>query len=324
MHNELRELADLQRQVFTTADAARLGYGDRDIRRAVDAGQWVRLRRGAFVFSDVWAAADDDRRHLLVARAVARPLAGRVALSHTTATVALGVRLWRPDLRRVHLTRLDGRSGGIEHGVVHHDFPAGTGSPQPVVDADGIDPDFVVLPAAESVAGAMLLHGLDQAVVMGDSAVHLGVVDDDALVRVTERWELTPYSRHARLAARLVDGRAESPGETRGRLIFWRAGLPRPELQLVVRGRDGQRARTDYGWPELGVVGEFDGKVKYLRSWREGETASEVVAREKAREEWITEAGWLVRRIIWGELATPRVVIERFRRAFESAARHIA
>lgn len=324
MHDEMRELAALQRQVFTSSDAHGLGYSDRAIRRSVDHRLWVRLRRGAFVFADHWAGCTAEQRHLLVARAVARPLAGRVAVSHTTGSLARGVQLWNPRLDLVHVTRLDGRSGGLEHGVAHHDPPLGMAACQHLVDDLGADPDFLAVPAEVAVAGTMLLHGLDQAVVAADSAVHQDLVDGQELADLVESWQRTPQSRHVRFATRLVDGRSESPGETLGRLVFWRGGLPRPELQMAIEGPGGQVARTDYAWEDYGVVGEFDGKVKYMRRRREGETASDVVVREKRREEWIVETGRLVRRLVWAEIFTPIIVVARFRRALESGRRHIA
>ena len=261
-------------------------------------------------------------RHLLIARAVVRPMMGQVALSHTTAALALGVEAWNPGLGLVHVTRLDGRNGGQEHGVAHHETAVAASQCSPVIDDDGEeDPDFLVVPPPHAIAGAMLLHGLDQSVVMADSAIHRGVVASEPLTDLAESWKRMPESRHVRLAVRLMDGRSESPGETLGRLVFWRGGLPRPELQVKVEGPLGQVAYTDYGWQEQGVVGEFDGRVKYLRSFREGETPSDVVVREKQREDWITETGRVVRRLTWAELFTPTVVVTRFRRALAARSR---
>jgi hypothetical protein len=319
MHREIRQLADSQHDVFSTADAYALGYGYRSIRRAVDRREWVRLRRGSYVFADVWAAADPAQRHLLVARSVVRPLLGRVALSHTTATLALGVEAWNPRLDDVHLTRLDGRQGGHEYGVAHHEAAVSASECRHMTDDNGEeDRDFVVVPPEHAVAGAMLLHGLDQSVVMADSALHRGVVLTEPLTDLVEAWSRMPQSRHVRLAARLMDGRSESPGETLGRLVLWRGGLPRPELQLRVVGPEGQVAYTDFGWEEQRVVGEFDGRVKYLRNLREGESASDVVVREKQREDWLVETGLVVRRFVWAEIFTPRVVVERFRKALSA------
>jgi hypothetical protein len=321
-HHEIKQLAESQHDVFTTADARRLGYDHRGIRRAVDRREWTRVRRGSYVLTPVWETSDPVARHLLRARAVIRPLAGEVALSHTTAMLALGVQAWGPRLADVHVTRLDGRQGGHEHGVAHHQSAVNESECVRLRDGHGIgDPDFLVVPPVHAVAGAMLLHGLDQAVVMADSALFRGLVAAEPLGDLVESWSRVPDSRHVRLAARLMDGRSESAGETLGRLVFWRGGLPRPELQVRVVGPAGQLAYTDFGWGEQRVVGEFDGKVKYLRSLREGESASDVLFREKQREEWIVETGLTVRRLVWSELFTPNLVVERFARALRIRTR---
>ena len=46
------------------------------------------------------------------------------------------------------------------------------------------------------------------------------------------------------------------------RWLFHAAGLPRPELQYVVRDATGAfLARTDFAWPIQRVLAEFDGDV---------------------------------------------------------------
>ena len=99
---------------------------------------------------------------------------------------------------------------------------------------------------------------------------------------------------------------------SRGRMIERR--MPTPLCNVVLcRGR--RTARVDGLWPELGVVGESDGKGKYAKRF-EGETPSEVIWREKRRHEWIEEIGFEVAR--WGtaEVADDGAAMEaRFRRA---------
>jgi Protein of unknown function (DUF559) len=59
---------------------------------------------------------------------------------------------------------------------------------------------------------------------------------------------------------RLMDGGAESPPETRTRLLLVRSGLPKPETQIVVLdGFSYPFARLDMGYRELKVGIEFDG-----------------------------------------------------------------
>jgi very-short-patch-repair endonuclease len=63
---------------------------------------------------------------------------------------------------------------------------------------------------------------------------------------------------------------------------------------------------VDFAWPELGVFLEFDGKVKYESLLKDGERASDVVIREKRREEMICGlTGWRCIRITWADLFNP-------------------
>jgi hypothetical protein len=58
----------------------------------------------------------------------------------------------------------------------------------------------------------------------------------------------------------LMDAGAESPQETRTRLLLIDAGLPRPQTQIVVRDDYGVPfARIDMGWEEYLVGVEYDG-----------------------------------------------------------------
>ena len=64
------------------------------------------------------------------------------------------------------------------------------------------------------------------------------------------------------------------------------AGLPPPVLQWPVHGPQGRHVgTTDFGWPELGTVGEFDGLVKYGRLLRPGQSPGDAVVAEKRRED---------------------------------------
>lgn len=58
-----------------------------------------------------------------------------------------------------------------------------------------------------------------------------------------------------------VDGGAESPQETRLRLLLRRAGLPRPVTQIPVADDWGRVVRRiDMGWPQWHVGVEYDGE----------------------------------------------------------------
>ena len=105
--------------------------------------------------------------------------------------------------------------------------------------------------------------------------------------------------RQARRVLALGDGRVESPAESLSRFHMMRAGIPAPELQFEIFDANGEFvARADFGWPEHGLVGEVDGRIKYRELLGPGQSAADVVMAEKRREQRIRACGyWIVR---WG------------------------
>ena len=103
---------------------------------------------------------------------------------------------------------------------------------------------------------------------------------------------------------RLLDGGSQSVGESLESYLFWRMHLPRPELQYRVYDRHGELIGiTDFAWPEHGVYGEFDGKVKYGRLLKPGQDPGDVVFAEKRREDLIRGAtGGIMVRHTWADL----------------------
>jgi hypothetical protein len=312
--DELRVIA-ATRGVFLRREARDLGFDDASVTAAVRAGVWVRVRRGAYTFTDLWRQADPTARHLIRARAVLRSLGPSVALSHGSATVAHGIATFGLDLSRVHVTRLDKGAGRTEPDVVHHE---GTCVDGDVVEKDGMllmRPDRAVLEAAS-------LAPVEPGLVSVDSALHQRLVTQEALearVRVMERW---PFTRRLRLVVGLADARAESVGESRGRYLIWKYGLPAPELQFRVCDAFGELIGiTDYAWPRHRLLGEFDGKAKYGRLLAPGQDPGDAVFAEKRREDRLREVtGWSMLRITWADLYAGTHTAARVRRLMSSAA----
>ncbi len=292
------------------------GYDDRAITSMVRHKQWRRIRRGYYMFFDVWLATSDVGRHLAVARAVVRSSATPLILCDITGALALGALAWQPALSTVHVSRLDDRHGRTEHGVTHHRRAFA------LDDCLRIDDDFVVAPPAYTIFGAMARHGLEGAVVIGDSAVNRRTVTEDDLSREATRARYAPDTRTARFAVGLVDGRAESPGESLIRMVCYRQAIPRPELQFPIR-LPRQTAYLDFMWEDAAVGGEFDGKLKYQRSSNQDEDPGEVVFREKRREDEILEQGTvrIMRRFVWADIHQPDRTAARIRTALEAGTR---
>jgi hypothetical protein len=127
--------------------------------------------------------------------------------------------------------------------------------------------------------------GLDDGVVLLDRLVHAGLV---RLGPVRDAVESLPRCRGSRLArdvAMLADGLAESPPETRLRLLLQRAGLPMPHAQFRVFDEEGFVARVDFAYPDLLLAIEYEGQ------WH-GEGVQ--VSRDRRRQNRLSAAGWRV------------------------------
>lgn len=165
---------------------------------------------------------------------------------------------------------------------------------------------------------------LDIAVAIGDAALRSGLSQgelDDRLGQAARRHGVGS----ARRAVALLDARSESPEESRSRVLFHRHGIPTPDLQHLVHDHRGRViARTDFAWPELNTVGEFDGRVKYGRPLRPGQDLAEVLFDEKVREDAVRDTGLQMVRWISADLHHPANLLQRLERAFDRGRRHPA
>ncbi len=177
---------------------------------------------------------------------------------------------------------------------------------------------------ARTVVDCARMFSYDKAVAIGDAALRAGLPPAE-LDRSLERGRNRKGMPQARRVAAFIDGRAESVGESKSRIILSRLALPAPELQFDIYDRNGRRiARTDFGWEGQRTVGEFDGKVKYGRLRRPGETPEDAVFREKLREDRIRDLGWEMVRWTWSDLAQHQMLADRLERAFIRGLRRAA
>jgi hypothetical protein len=293
--------------VFLRREALECGYSDKSIARMLRAGVWRRVRHGAYCFAEVWATLSREEQHLTLARAVLRTTPGPVALSHTTALIAHGIAVWGVDLSRVHVTRLDKGAGRVEGDVRHH---VGLCAEDDVTLVDGMP----VTVAARAVIEAATIQTVEAGLVSADSALHRRRCTPDQLRETFEVLNHWPGSQRIHVVLHHMDGRAESVGETRSRYLFWRYGLPLPVLQWKVYDHSGRLvAVTDFAWPEHGLFGEFDGKLKYTRLVLPGEEPGDAVFREKQREDLVRSlTGFGCGRLVWWDLDRPAQTAARF------------
>jgi hypothetical protein len=223
--------------------------------------------------------------------------------------VVHGLPLFATTLTRVQLTRAEIPGGKARSAIQLH---AASLDVSEVAVIDGIS--VTTLP--RTVADLARSLSFEQAVVAGDAALRLGLSRDEVEdgLRPMRRW---PGVVQARRVMRFLDGRSESPGESRSRVAFLTSGIPSPEPQYEVHDERGRLiGRTDFAWEQFHTLGEFDGKAKYGRLLRPGEMPDDAVYREKVREDALRGAGWQVVRWTWADLARAQEIASRLRQAF--------
>lgn len=157
--------------------------------------------------------------------------------------------------------------------------------------------------------------GWDRAdlVALADAALHNHKVTEAQLREVLEWAAGRRGCRLARIVVELADAGAESPMETRLRLLLIDAGLPRPRSNRAVR--DGGRvvARPDLSYPEWKIAIEYDG-ADHADSLRR--------ARDEERRVELRARGWTVLTFTSQEvLLMPELVVARVRAEIGRAQR---
>jgi hypothetical protein len=284
------------------------------LRSAYRSGVVRRVRRGAYVRAPDDARPDDapggHRGRIL---AVHRQLRANHVFSHDSAATLWGLALWRePD--RVHVIQ-GYRAGATAARDIarHHDRV------DHVVELDGIPATDLTRTVVDCLTTMSPLAGL----VLADSALRRNV-STAAVLEALERRRRPNGRARARMLLALADRGAESPWESWLRYSALRLGLPRPQTQVLVRTRLGP-FRVDVGWPEHGVLAEFDGRVKHFAGTSGPRYGTESMFEEKRREDAITEAtGIRLLRFTARDAMRPAETAERLLRRFPQDVRRAA
>lgn len=315
------EQLDLEGLVMLRRDLLASGMTDPQIDRLVRAKVLHRIRYGAYVRWEVWDGLSPEDRHRLLARAVRARAHSDTALTHVSSLIERGLPLWGFSLDVVHTTRCgrDQRAGRRQPDWTPHRGILQAGDRE---ELNGV----VVSTAARSAFEVTTLGGVERALVAVNRLLHAQAMTMDEFTAQAEAHRDWPGSLTTNLVAHLADARLESVGEDRFSYLVFRQGLVKPEPQFEIFDELGTLvARVDFAWPELGVFVEFDGKVKYERYRRDGETLDEFLMREKAREELVCQlTGWTCVRITWADLARPELVATRLRKVMAARAKGAA
>lgn len=296
--------------IQTAAQLRAEGIDTAQLRRLTRAGSVARVRHGVYDRASGDLQPLEAHRRLIAATV---PLLGDEAvLSHVSAAVLLGLPVPRRGLDRVWITRQSAGGGHLGPGLHEHKAA--------FRDADVVELDGLRLTDhARTAVDLARRVGLDYGLAAADATLRAGV-EREALEEQLTLWPRRPWLRRARTVVTLADGAAESFGESASRLLIWQLGLPMPSLQPRF-SCDGRRFRSDFGWLDRRVLGEFDGRIKYDDLLAPGQSAADVLMAEKRREQYLQSLGWYVVRWGFADLRDPQGFKRLILAAFANAAR---
>lgn len=304
-------------KIVRRADALARGLTDSELQRYCRTRAWRRLRPGRFVSREDFDALSPADRHRVIAEAVLdAATASDAVLSHITAAIFHNLDVGNVDLSRVHITR--NRSGGSRSSRIRRVHT----SPYTAHDVTSID-GTPVTALARTIADVARSLPFETAVCIADLAARTQGVTSEHVLAVLDSCPHHPDNRKARRVAEFMDGRSESVGESRTRIVLHQLGYT-PELQVRIADDGGIFARIDFYLSEIITALEFDGRIKYGRLVPDGKVAADVLWEEKQREDRIRSGGLQVVRLTWADLDRPEVIERLIRAAADRAAKSAA
>lgn len=304
-------------KLILSSDATRIGQDPRLLAKRAQRGELVRVRRGAYVPAQLWSTLNARQRHGLLAAALVQNSRKAPVFTMKTGALLWGLGVFGvPD--QLQTVTSDARGGRSKHGVQKILGPLDRG----VCDLGGFqvtDKIRTTIELAGTLKFAEALAVVDSSRrepskdspdrdTDWDKESPWGVaLDETELEDAASNLASASQQRRAAKILEFSAAESESVGESMSRANMILQRFPAPRLQATFTLKTGKTARTDFWWPELDLVGEFDGQGKYLRNrLRGGKTIQQVVMEEKARENALRALGLTVIRWDWAEMMNPR------------------
>ncbi|GAA4679316.1 type IV toxin-antitoxin system AbiEi family antitoxin domain-containing protein [Phytohabitans rumicis] len=286
--------------LITAAQCASLGFSAGAVDRLVKGGRWRPVFRGVYF---TWPTLMPDRQRIRAALLSCGPAAVAILASagilyrwpvlpdDPTVQVSLpaaGRRLDQPGLTARQLVLAE----------------------EDVTAVDGL----AVTTPARTAADLLLRLPFEDGVAMLDAALNAGLLSPEHL----DAASALVFGRRGAIQAReslaAADGRAQSPLETRVRLICRDDGLTPEELQFRVRDARGVLvAIADLAWPSRGVLVEADG--------RDVRSRPEALLHDRRRQNQLIALGFILVRFTWADTLHPRYVVQAVRQALAVGGR---
>jgi hypothetical protein len=296
-----------QDDVVTTAQCRQSGVTEGQLKTLCRDRRWLRLNDGVYLIDADHHDGEPPRRSLIRAALLsAGPHA--VAVLDTAAEV-------------------HNIAGTHKDSTIHVSLPGPLARPRRCTDPNVCLHQLVLRPgdttvvrgirvttAVRTVADLVVRTSRLTAVSVLDSGLNRRILVEDELDLVRGCISGKRGAARARPWIAEADARAESPLETRVRLLASDGGLPPDELQFRVRSRhDEIIAIADFAWllPGARIVGEADGA--------EAHDQPTAVFRDRTRQNDIVAAGYWPVRFAWPDTTGPGYVPRAIRDAIIAA-----
>jgi hypothetical protein len=255
--HELPAVPPSRRGVFTVAEAVAAGWTLPALKHGVRGGRIVRLDRSVYAPAISGGGPEAMRQRFAQASVAAVLVCRPAAATHRSAAVLAELPLWTTPSRAC-VTVPPRYTGDARVAHLHR---------ATLRLSDLLPGDIPRSRSARTILDVARECGLEEAVVIGDAALHRSMTDLERINAVLLGCQNWPGFRRAAAVLPLLDGRAESPLESASRIRLIRSGVPAPEPQTEILDLAGYRIGfVDLYWDEYGVVGEIDGKDKYPRA----------------------------------------------------------
>jgi Transcriptional regulator, AbiEi antitoxin len=303
---------------FGTAQALAAGWSPGRLQRAVARGEIVRLGPGAFATPATVAGcrATPEGRLRLASAAATLSTRRPSWASHASGLAMHRIPTGRSTPQRAAVTVDD--AGGVMQRRARYDRHAARLPTWHRSEVEGVP----AVTAERAVVDRCRQVPFVDRLIVGDAALNLKRVTREQIVEVLDFCSGWRGIRDAREAAAYFDGRRESPLESLSFGVFVLRGLPLPRCQVPIVDDWGDLIGVvDFYWPEHGVIGEADGRVKYRRSPDGRAAKPTTLLDEKYRQELLEDRHVVVR---WGwsdaTVADGAPLVTRVEKAFVRAA----
>lgn len=298
MDAALRAVAESQDGLFTTAQARIGGLTEAGLSGLKRAGAVTSVARSVYAFADAVPTDELDlHRFRVKAGLLLYPDARTCGVSFLANK---GADIWGAQLGRADLVRDVGSEVLTQLCRIR--------GPHAVVRPETGVGDAV----AAALVQTALDHGALAGIISADYALKHELTDAAAIRDVALLARGWPDASRVRTMLAMMDGRSESVGESRLRVMLTIGGL-RLVPQFPISDGGDPFANVDMLVDGTNLCLEFDGRVKY--------GSQDVLWREKKREDRIRRRGYGVERVIWADLEKPRVCLARIRHEVSLAER---